>query len=52
MVKIDQFLNSIYARKSLNFIDVLVFLFGLLGDTNHYGYGCKIKNDKYWIKAM
>ena len=50
MVKIDQFLNSIYARKSLNFIDVLVFLFGLLGDTIHYG--CKMKNHKYWIKAM
>ena len=50
MVNIDQFLNSIYARKSLNFIDVLVFLFGLLGDTKRYG--CKIKNDKQWINAM
>ena len=43
-VNIDPFLNSKYARKSKNFIDILVFLFGLFYATIRYG--CKMKNDR------
>ena len=43
-VNIDQFLNSKYARKSKNFIDIFVFLFGLFYATIRYG--CKKKNDR------
>ena len=46
-VKIDQFLNSIYARKSKNFIDIL---FGLFYATIRYG--CKMKNDREEINAI
>ena len=46
---IDQFLNSKCARKLLNFIDILVTLFGLFYATIRYR--CKMKNDRQEINA-
>ena len=48
-VNIDQFLNSNYARKSSNFINILDFLFGVLYATIRYG--CKMKNDAIRIRT-
>ena len=42
-VKIDQFFNSKYVRKCKNFIDILVFLFGLFYATIRYK--SRTKND-------
>ena len=49
-VNIDQFLNSLNARKSKNFINILVILFGLFYATKRYG--CKMKNDRQEINAI
>ena len=49
-VNIDQFLNSLNARKSKNFIVILVILFGLFYATIRYG--CKMKNDRQEINAI
>ena len=42
-VNIDQFLSSKFARKSMIFIDIFVFLIGLFYATIRSG--CKMKND-------
>ena len=49
----DQFLNSKYARKSKNFIDILVFLFGLFYATIRYGFEMKVffQTGKFNLKS-